>query len=430
MSVAETPTGATIVDYFDHNGPEYVRERYGWYREIMRDKGPVFWSPHYGGYWVAIGYDELMEAAKDWETFSSLRVLEEPKPGEIAYKGLFVPPRDKHQPMLEDDPPEWEKWREVLAPLFSIPAVKGWRGRIQTLADACLDRSIETGRIDFAHELTNIVPAIFSMEFVGIPTETYAEVAENHHKASHLQADDPRRQVALDGLAGERRLVAETIEARKTDRRSGVISALLNARDRGHAFTDEDIAKLGGLVIGAGIDTTSAVLGTALIVLTQRPDLRQRLKDDPSLTAQAFEEFMRYSAPTQGLCRTVTRDTELGGQKLRRGDRIMLCFAAACRDERQFPSPEVIDLDRRPNLHAAFGAGVHRCIGSMFARLEFETLINTILRRMPDYQVDLDAVRSFENVGVVAGYTTIPATFTPGPRLGVDPGIEGWPLKV
>src|SRR5690606_31391868 len=126
------------------------RERYRWYREIRDRAGPVFWSPRYGGYWVVIGYDELVEAAKDWETFSSRRVLSAPEPGDVAYEGLFLPPRETCSRMLEEDPPAWTAPRQALAPLFAPPAVELWRGRLQELADACLDRWIETGRIDFA----------------------------------------------------------------------------------------------------------------------------------------------------------------------------------------------------------------------------------------------------------------------------------------
>ena len=135
---------------------------------------------------------------------------------------------------------------------------------------------------------------------------------------------------------------------------------------------------------------------------------------------------MRVSAPTQGLCRTVTRDVELGGQSLRRGDRVMLCFAAACRDPAEFYEAEDLVLERKPNLHVAFGAGLHRCLGSLYARLEFEVVFNTVLRRMPDFQVQLDQVKSYDNVGVVTGFISIPATFTPGPKVGADPRIAGW----
>ncbi len=432
MSAGECPFGAKVVDYFDHNSREYVDKRHAWYQQIRRDIGPVFWSPNYGGYWVVIGFAELEAAARDWETFSSKHVLDadgraRPLDG-LRYEGLFVPPRPYSSILLEEDPPAWERSRQALAATFSLPAAERWRGRLQDLVDACLDRKIESGAIDFAKDISNIVPAILSLELAGVPTDHYQLVARNHHLTSHIPAGSPQLLELADDLAFERAQVVKAVEDHKTGERGrDVISVLLNARDKGTAdFTDDEILALANLVIGAGIDTTASVLCNALQILTKRPDLRKTLMEDPSLTVTAFEEFLRISAPTQGLCRTVTRDVELGGQNLRRGDRVMLCFAAACRDPREFDKAEEVVLERKPNLHVALGSGTHRCLGQFYARLEFETILNTVLRRMPDFQVDLDAVKSFENVGVVTGFTSVPATFTPGAKLGVDPKVPGF----
>lgn len=429
MDVA-CPAGAAVADFFDHNGSDYVHERYKWYAQIREDLGPVFWSPHHGGYWVAIGFEEVMEAAKDWETFSSKHFVGPdlatcPVDG-IAYGGLFMPAKPVSFPLIEEDPPQWEESRTVLAPLFSLPAVERWRVRVQELVDACLDRHIESGEIDFAKAISNIVPAIFSMEFVGVTPEQFELVARNHHLSSHLASDDPRMDALRADMGIEHQLVVDALEHRKSNRGDDMLSALLNARDKGRDFSDEKILKLAELVIAAGIDTTAAVLCSTFVILTEQPKLRQRLIDNPKLAISAFEEFVRYSAPTQGVCRTLTRDAELGGQKLRRGDRLMLCFAAACRDPEAFADADALVPERKPNMHVAFGAGTHRCIGSMFARLEFEIIFSTVLRRMPDFQVDINRVTSFDNVGVVMGFTSVPATFTPGERVGADPKIAGW----
>jgi cytochrome P450 len=432
MSAAEPPAGARVVDYFDHNTREYVDERHRWYQEIRRDVGPVFWSPNYGGYWVVIGFAELEEAARDWETFSSKHIVDQagracPYKDGLLYEGLFVPPRGFSSLMLEEDPPAWERSREALAATFSMPAAQRWRPRLQDLVDACLDRRIESGRIDFAKDVSNIVPAILSLELAGLTTDDYEMVARNHHLTSHIPGDDPRWGELAGDLARERQQVVDAVQARKTGARGrDVISVLLNARDRGADFSDADIVKLASLIIGAGIDTTASVLNTAFILLTRQPELRRRLMEEPRLTVDAFDEFLRISTPTQGLCRTVTRNVELGGQTIRRGDRVMLCFAAACRDPAAFERPDEVVLDRKPNLHVAFGSGTHRCLGQFYAKLEFDIIFSTVLRRAPDFQVDLDAVRSFDNVGVVTGFTSVPATFTPGAKLGVDPKVPGF----
>lgn len=431
MSRSACPRGARVVEYFDHNSREYADRRYEWYQTIRRDVGPVFWTPHHGGFWVVIGYDEAQQALKDWESFSSKHVIDEqgecPAIDGIRYEGLFAPPRPYANRMLEEDPPECKAPRRILTQSFAAVAVEKWRDRVQRLVDACLDRHIESGRIDFANDVANIVPAIFSLEFVGLPTDHYEDVAFAAHKMTHTSAADPEWAEIARTREAEAVRIREVIEAkRRGPRGSDVISVLLGAQEKGESITDEDIFKLARLLVTAGIDTTSATLASAFINLTTMPELRRRIAEDPALLATSFQEFVRLSAPTQGLCRTVTRDIELGGQTLRRGDRVMLCYAAACRDPERFESPDSVIIDRRPNAHLGFGNGQHRCLGSGFAQLEFEVILSTVLRRLPDFAVDVDAVKTFDNVGVVAGYRSVPASFTPGARTGVDPGVPGW----
>lgn len=440
MDAQTCPIHAAMVDYFDHNTVEYSHARHDWYTSIRDTVGPVFWSPHNGGYWVVIGWPELTEAAKNWEIYSSRGFMTGKCPGrpkaaedDLDYNGLFIPPRPTASRLLEDDPPEWTGPRRTMNALFTPPAVEKWRDRIQRLVDACIDRVIETGHIDFAKDLSDIVPAVFSLELVGLPTDNFAAVSENHHFTAHLPADDPRWQDAMAGIIEEQRRIAETIERLKDvpagQRPATVIGHLLDARDKGGNFPDEDIAQLAALTIGGGIDTTAAMLGTSFTILSEQPGLRRQLIERPEIIVDSFNEFMRIAAPTQGLCRTATRDTTLGGQTIRRGERVMLCFAAASRDPREFPDPETVVLDRKPNRHVGFGSGNHRCIGAHFARLEYELIMSSVLRRLPDFKVDVAAAESYDNVGIVAGWTTVPATFTPGPKVGADPGVPGWDFR-
>src|SRR5690606_35864624 len=142
MEARACPAGAPVVDYFDPNSPEYPSKRLQWFEEARQNAGPVFWTPNGGGHWVVIGYEELLEAAKDWETFSSKALFDangEPQlVNGVAYLGLFTPPKiGPSLPLIEDDPPDWDKLRETLAPAFALPAIERWRPRIQTLVDAC-----------------------------------------------------------------------------------------------------------------------------------------------------------------------------------------------------------------------------------------------------------------------------------------------------
>jgi cytochrome P450 len=130
----------------------------------------------------------------------------------------------------------------------------------------------------------------------------------------------------------------------------------------------------------------------------------------------ATEEFLRYFSPVHAFSRTVARDTELDGQKLHPGERVLLCFGSANRDDAQFPEPDTFVPDRFPNRHVAFGLGKHRCIGSTLARHEFAVMLEEVLRRVPDYKLDRARMKRYPSIGIVNGYVTMPGRFTPGQR--------------
>lgn len=428
MTQVQAPEGATVVEYFDQHSPEFVHKRYEWYEDIRRNQGPVFWSPRYGGYWIVLGHNEALKVLTDWKTFSSRAVFNEdgtnPEIDGIRYQGVFLDKAGYARPMLEADPPEASELRALLASLFTAEALEKKRPRVQEFANACIDRHIASGKIDFCSDLTIMIPALVTLEFIGAPLENWDWVADMHLKLAHVGID--QFATVAQNLSREREMLSNAIDAHEDDRGDNIISTLLDARDSGVEISRYTILELVTLLLAAGIDTTASVTGSTLVALTRQPELRDKLRDDPKGMATAFAEFVRFAAPTQGLCRTVTQDVDLGGQHLRRGDRVMISFAAACRDPEAFAGHAEINIGRKPNINVAFGGGVHRCIGSVLARVEFEVMIDTVLQRMPDFQVDLDHAAEFESCGLVAGYRTIPATFTPGRPLGVDPKIKGW----
>lgn len=428
METASCPAGAPVAEFFDQFSPEFPPNRYDWYEQIRNEQGPVFWTPHYGGFWAVIGHAEAMKVLRDHRTFSAKAFFNEdgtPQTvDDIAYQGVFVQPTGKARPMLEADPPEAGSIRNILSPLFSKEALEKKRDRIQEFADACIDRHIASGQIDFCSDLAILVPTLVTLEFIGAPLEDYDWVAPMHLRLTQVAGSELER--VKKNLEEERDFLQKAITRHETKRGDNIISALLDARDEGAPLDNDTILELITLLLAAGIDTTALVTGSTMVVLTRYPELREQLQADPSMTSRAFAEFLRYGAPTQGLCRTVTEDVELAGQQLRRGDRVMIGYAASCRDPAAFSRPDEVVIDRKPNLHLAFGAGAHRCLGSVLAQVEFEVMINTILRRLPDFEVDLDKAREFENGGVVCGYQTVPARFTPGKPLGVDPGVPGW----
>jgi cytochrome P450 len=404
-------TERVVYEPFDHNSRDYFHRRFGWFAEA-RGTGPVFWTPHNGGHWVVIGLSELQQATKDWESFSSEHTSE-PVDG-VLYGGSFIPPKNRAS-LLNDDPPVWNGLRQAMAPCFSAKALAPRRQRVQQFVDECIDRHLPTGRIDVVNELANPVPTMSIMELVGLPLDDWREWSRVLHLYAHLTPRADEYAQMMDDLAAAQAQLLRRVAEQRENPRDGLIAHLLTTEVSGGHLDNAGVAGIVRLVIGGGVDTTASTLAASIRVLYTDDELRARLMDDPSLMTTAVEELLRWATPTQGLCRTVTRDVELGGQQLRRGERIMLCFAGANRDPSAFADPDAIDLTRRPNRHVAFGSGLHRCIGAPLARIELEVVLDTVLRRLPDLRIDDKATCSYPNTGVVAGFVGMPATFQPRP---------------
>jgi cytochrome P450 len=214
------------------------------------------------------------------------------------------------------------------------------------------------------------------------------------------------------------RQITEAIATRRATPRDDLISHLQAQEVDGAPITDDAVYSLVELLISGGVGTTASLVSQTLVHLFRHPDQRRRLIEDPGLLPRAVEEFLRAFSPTQALARTVTRDVEFRGCPMRKGDRALLAWSSANRDPAQFEHPDEVDIDRWPNRHTAFGMGIHRCAGAHLGRAIARELIGQVLARMPDYAVDEDGLETYAHQGVNAGYSRIPATFTPGQRLG------------
>jgi cytochrome P450 len=170
--------------------------------------------------------------------------------------------------------------------------------------------------------------------------------------------------------------------------------------------------------VGGGVDTTTSLASSALVHLNRDRELRERLITEPDLLEPATEEFLRVYPPLASIARTARQDIELRGCAIRSGERVLISRHAANFDEEAFERPEEFIVDRFPNRHVSFGLGPHRCSGSHLARLMFQEMMRQILGRMPDYEIDEDRIEPYPDRGMVQGWASLPARFTPGPRGG------------
>ena len=400
-----TETAAKSHVDLDHHSPEFREDPYGKLREI-RSKCPVAHSDSYDGFWALVDYASVFDAARDDDLFNS-------------YPSVGVPASGMPFPILpiESDPPQTKELRDVTLRQFSPGAAERLRPVATEIATELIDEFIERGECDIVGELTTPLPARLILRLLNFDESRFWDWVNWVHSTVHDRAHEPEKAaVAGMEMFGE---IARHIELR---RREGLgddlFSDILRGTLDGKPLDDTQITMYGFLMMLGGMDTTSGLTGNVLLALCEEPGLRKQLVADPDLVTKGTDEFIRFFTPTLGLARTVSRDTEFHGENLRQGDRAILMWAAANRDPAVFEEPETFDLHRaNARKHMAFGVGIHRCLGSHFARMMFQVMIEQVLERLPDFELAGEPER-FQDAGDVYAVRKLPIRFTPGSRKG------------
>lgn len=403
---------------FDRHAADY-RDNFLDITQEMHSKCPMAWSDTHGGHWVAAGGDEVFALARSAD-ISNDHDLKGVRRG---YKGIMIPTAERASGVrggiLEMDDPEHREFRAVLNPYLSPAAIKKWVPLIDEVIRASLDEKIESGKIDFIDDLANIVPAVITLAMLGIPVVKWSVYCEPVHAAMYTPPDSPdiarigelHRAMGLDLLTNLHQI--------RENPRPGMVDAIARATVNGEKPDDLELLGVLSLLIGGGFDTTTALTSHALEWLSQNPDQREILsRERDTMLDSATEEFLRFFCPTPGDGRTFSADGELGGVEFKEGDRLWLSWAMANRDPELFEDPNTVDLERTANRHFSFGLGVHRCIGSNLARTVFKRMLVAVFDRMPDFTCDPEGTVHYDSIGVIQGMRHLPATFTPGPRLG------------
>lgn len=404
-----------VVD-FDPEAVESPHDREARLRSI-RSECPVARSGTHGGFWLVSRYADVSTVLNAPDTFSSAKVLDEADG--TYHGGTIIPavPVPRFIPS-ETDSPEWDRYRGVLNPYFGPNAVETRRAPATRQAHALIDRVIETGSIDLVLDLGNPLSAIVTMDLLGFPLDEWERWAAPFHESVYSPTGSPE----LAHAAAELEWVYEQIRAEIQKRRHApaddLISKLMKDEPFGGPLSDHELLELSIQVLGGAIETTTALMANALFHLHHDHGAREKLVADRGLLKRAFEEYLRYFAPVQNLARTVMAETEVGGQKMCPGDRILMSFASANRDEAVFDRPDDVVVDRSGNRHLGMGRGKHFCLGSFQARMMFDVMMNAIFGRIPDFQVLEEEAQRYPSIGNVNGWVNMPATFTPGVSLG------------
>jgi len=361
--------------------PEVIEDPYPIYRRL-REEAPVYYLEDFDG-WALSRFEDNWRATEDPQTFSSTG-------GTTAAQAL-----SKVEPPVPSvnqlDPPDHTRLRQAIRAPFARAQVAALEPEVRAFVRRCLDRAAATGEIDAVRELADPLAAFVACELLDLPQQDAPRLVAWVHRYTRNEPGDLGR--SADALAAAREMneyLAEHAQRwrRRPGRPESVVAAFLAFELAGRPLTDLEIAShMQTLVIG-GTDTTPKGIGAALLRLHQHPEQRARLASEPKRIPAAFSEVLRYDTPTQFMARSVARDVELHGQKLRAGQGVLLLFAAANRDEREFAEPDRFDINRNPRRILSFGHGAHVCLGAHVARLEGRVVLEEILARFPAYGLD------------------------------------------
>jgi hypothetical protein len=350
----------------------------------LQDDDPVHWSPSLRS-WVLTRYDDVRQVMlSDAMSPDRLRPFYAKLDGErrellsevMRYMSLW---------MVFRDPPEHTRLRRLVGTVFNLKALEALAPQVTQVVDHLLDQ-VPTGQpVDWAQAVAMPLPAYVIMDMLKIPYADYPELkaASDELRAfiGSARADGDRYQRARSGAERLARFFRALIHDRRAAPGDDFVSRMITARDEQGTLSEDELVATCMLVLFAGHETTTHLLGNAVQALLTHPEQLQRLRDDPALIDSAVEEFLRYDGPSNAIARVVATEHSLHGKLLKAGDRVFAMANAANRDPRQFSDPQGLDLGRTPNRHLTFGFGTHFCMGAPLARLEAKLCIGRLVQR-------------------------------------------------
>lgn len=382
---------------------ELHEDPYPTYR-ALRDHAPLYRNDGLG-FWALSRHADVAAAFKDPLTFSNAEgvALERSSQAQASATASF----------LAMDPPRHDHMRALVSRGFTPRRVADLEERIRALTHAYIDAFAAAGRCDLIPDLAGTLPMAVVSELLGIEEADRDRLRRLADTVVHREDGNPAIppaaiQASQQMMLYFRDLVVERRQAPGGD----LVSALLDSDLDGSKLDVPEVMAFLFLMVIAGNETTTKLIGNAVYWLWRHPEERARVRRDPALIPAWVEETLRYDGSTQMLARAVTRDVELHGRQVRAGDRLLLLIGAANRDERVFPDPDRYAIGRDTSQHLAFGKGTHFCLGASLARLETRIALEAIQQRLPDFEIDPSGLLRVHSPNV-RGFANMPITFSP-----------------
>ncbi|NOQ99490.1 cytochrome P450 [Mycolicibacterium fortuitum] len=393
---------ATQSVYFDPYDVEINANPYPTFARL-REESPLYYNEQYDFYALS-RFADVNKGLVDHETFSSARgaIIE------LIKANIDIP----SGALIFEDPPIHTVHRKLLSRMFTPRKINALEPKIREFCAQSLDPLVGSGRVDFIKDFGAIMPMRVISALLGIPEDDQEMIRDHGNDQLRTEAGKPMK-AAQEGLV-DGSIFETYIDWRKDNPSDDIMTDLLNVEftdEHGvtRQLTREELLIYINVVAGAGNETTTRLIGWAAKVLAEHPDQRRQLVENPALIPQAIEELLRFEPPAPHVARYVTRDIELHGQTVPEGSVMMMLIGAAVRDSRQFPPDgEVFDIHREQRQHLAFSVGTHYCLGSALARLEGRIALEEMLKRFPEWDVDLDNAE-LSPTSTVRGWDSMPA---------------------
>jgi cytochrome P450 len=380
---------------FDNTDPELINHLYAQLADVQ-GRCPVAWSDASNGFWMLTKYDDVVEASRDWQTYT-------------VTQGIMIPATGASVPVIpaELDPPRHTKLRKLVLPNFTDKALQAWVPGLRTIIADAFAPLLPLGKADVVVDIARPVPVLAICLILGIDREwrQIRQLAEDFLAATG-------KQEARAKAAELEAFLEEEIDVRRGRPARDLLGAYVNAEIDGETIPPQELLGLVQLLVVAGHETTVNGMGMLMYRLCAEPGLRERVMADRTLVHKVIDETLRLHPPVWNMGRTVREETTLRGSVLCPGEKVMLVYGAANRDPDKFQDPDAFDIDRAAiTQHLTFGSGRHRCIGEALARLELRLTLNHILDTIPD--VELNGEPVFGGGTNQYGPRSLPVRFTP-----------------
>lgn len=390
---------------FDPFSQEFFDGAYATYRRL-RDEAPVYYNAKWD-FWALTRYDDVAPATKDHETYSSAKgaTLDMMK----AHDDAIPLPKV----IISMDPPEHQKMRKLVSNVFTPRAIASLEDMVREKVYERIE-GLDPASFDVVADLSALFPNDVITTMLGVPKEDRDQI----RRWVDLLLERHIGEIAVPSTGFEASMNTgiyyyNLIQKRRAEPQDDMISRLIETeieRDgQVEKLTDVDIAGFATLLGGAGAETVTKLIGNAIVAFADFPDQWQKLRDDRSKIPAAIEELLRYEAPSQYQVRAATRDVTLHGKTIPAGSAVLLVTGSATRDERMFPDPDRLNIERERKMgfNLALGYGIHSCLGAALARMEGRIALEALLDLIPEYEIDRDGLRRVAMANV-SGWSNVP----------------------